>query len=87
MGGMKACLYTASKKENFDYDKFFRHFASLWVVQRSKDKENNYMSDVHPLNYLRVNVTLSQFDKFYETYGVREGDGMYVAPDKRISVW
>jgi putative endopeptidase len=87
MGGMKACLYAASKKENFDYDKFFRHFASLWVVQRSTKKENAYMSDVHPLNYLRINVTLSQFDKFYETYGVREGDGMYVAPDKRISVW
>ncbi len=87
MGGVKACLYVASKKDNFDYDKFFRQYASLWAVQRTKDKENQYMSDVHPLNYLRVNVTLSQFDEFYETYGVREGDGMYVAPDKRISVW
>lgn len=87
MGGIKACLYAASKIENFDYDKFFRHYASLWAAQRSKEKENKYMTDEHPLNYLRVNVTLSQYDKFYETYGVQEGDGMYVDPDKRIAVW
>lgn len=87
MGGVKACLYVAAGKESFDYDMFFRHYASLWAVQRTKEEENYYMNDEHPLNYLRVNVTLSQFDKFNETYGVKEGDGMYVEPDKRISVW
>ena len=27
---------------------------------------------------------LQQFDEFYETYGVAEGDGMYLDPDRRI---
>ena len=35
----------------------------------------------------RVNATLSSCDKFYETYDVREGDGMYVAPEKRVERW
>ena len=43
--------------------------------------------DVHPLNYLRSNVSSAQFDEFLETYGIKEGDGMYVAPDDRIAVW
>ena len=30
---------------------------------------------------------LQQFDEFYETYGIKEGDGMYLAPEKRIRVW
>lgn len=43
--------------------------------------------DPHPLSYLRVNVTAQQFDEFYETYGIKEGDNMYLAPEDRILVW
>lgn len=87
MGGMKACLVMAKKRDDFDYDKFFRYNAKIWAEQIPKDYEKQYMGDVHPLSYLRINVTLSQFDEFNETYGVSEGDGMYVAPGKRIAVW
>ena len=30
---------------------------------------------------------LPQYDEFIETYGIKEGDGMYVATDDRIAVW
>ena len=30
---------------------------------------------------------MQQFDEFYETYDIKEGDGMYIAPEKRIAVW
>ncbi|MBQ7564536.1 MAG: hypothetical protein IJT16_11170 [Lachnospiraceae bacterium] len=43
--------------------------------------------DVHPLDYLRVNVGLQQFDEFYEAFDVKEGDGMYLAPEDRVLVW
>ena len=68
MGGIRSGLYVASKKENFDYDLYFRSFASLWATQNSIDKERyaiNY--DVHPLPFLRVNVAVSQFDEFVQT--------------------
>ena len=45
------------------------------------------MYDAHPLCYLRVNVTVAQFDEFYETYDIQEGDGMYIAPEDRIKIW
>ena len=44
-------------------------------------------SDVHPPGYLRTNAIVQQFQEFYDTFGVKEGDGMYLAPEERLSVW
>lgn len=88
MAGVKLCLLIAEKKENFDYDLFFREFTSHWARSVSREMEETYFrGDVHPLNFLRANITLQQYEKFYETYGIREGDHMYAAPDKRIAIW
>ena len=46
-----------------------------------------YESNEHPAEMLRVNVTVAQFDEFQQTYGITEGDGMYVAKEDRIAVW
>ena len=43
--------------------------------------------DDHPLRYLRVNVSVQQFDEFYDTYDVKPGDNMYLAPEDRIAIW
>ena len=43
--------------------------------------------DNHAPDFLRINVNVSQFDKFYETFGVKEGDRMYTKPEDRLSVW
>ncbi len=88
MGGMKAILMVVRNRENFNYDEFFRSYAQLWRMSRSLGKEMLYAEmDEHPLSYLRTNVTLMQFDEFIETYDIKEGDGMYCAPENRIKVW
>lgn len=87
MGGMKCMLGLAAQEEDFDYEKFFASYASMWRVKQSLQTEQSYASDVHPLGFLRTNVTLQQFDQFLETFDIQEGDGMYLAPDKRILVW
>ena len=87
MGGMKCMLGLAEKVPDFDYDLFFRSYANTWRMQASFVKEMELATDVHPLNYLRTNVTLQQFDKFFETYDIGPGDGMYLAPEDRILVW
>ena len=88
MGGMKAVLELASRKANFDYDRFFRQFASVWSSQVSYDTEKYLFEyDEHPLDYLRINVTLAQYDEFTETYGIQEGDGMFIPEGKRVKVW
>ena len=52
-----------------------------------ESEKARFSGDVHPLSFYRVNVGLQQFDEFYETYGIKEGDKMYLDPDKRIKVW
>ena len=81
-------LYLASMEPDFDYDEYFRAFAGVWKANVPLEEETDYFSnDVHPLAFYRINVGVQQFDEFYETYGVKETDGMYLAPEKRISVW
>lgn len=88
MGGVKSTLLIAAGQEDFDYDLFFRSYAGIWKRLDPKGTEiERVRTDVHPLAYLRVNVTLQQFDEFFETYGIKEGDNMYLAPDKRIAIW
>ena len=43
-------------------------------------------SDGHTLAYWRVNAALQQYDKFYDTYDIKKGDGVYLDKDKLLSV-
>ena len=88
MAGFKCMLKMAEKVDGFDYDKFFRANTGMWAMSATLEGvEYLVATDVHPLQYLRTNVTLPQFDEFIETYGIKEGDGMYFAPEDRIAVW
>lgn len=88
MAGFKCMLKMAEKIDDFDYDKFFRAYAYLWAKSGTLSAlESQALTDSHPLNYLRCNVTAQQYDEFYETYGIKEGDGMYIEPKDRIAVW
>ena len=88
MGGMKVILKMAEKHGDFDYDKFFRAYASQWKkISTAENEKNNYMYDTHPLNFMRCNSVLQQFDEFFETYDIKEGDNMYIAPEDRVLVW
>lgn len=88
MAGFKCMLIMAKKIDGFDYDKFFKANAKLWARAGTLEfMEKCALTDPHPLHYLRGNVTMQQFDEFYETYDIKEGDGMYIAPEKRIAVW
>ena len=88
MGGIKCMLRMAKKIDGFDYDRFFRAYAHLWQrLESLQSSEASTLSDPHPRCYQRVNVTLQQFDEFLETYDIKEGDRMYLAPQDRIAVW
>ena len=44
-------------------------------------------TDVHAPSNVRVNAVVACFDEFYEIYGVKEGDPMYIEPEKRVRRW
>lgn len=88
MAGIKAILYLAKKKPDFDYDAFFKSYARMWRKQCSEEREKwDMSSDNHPLGYNRINISLQQYDEFIETYDIRPGDGMYLEKERRVNVW
>ena len=40
--------------------------------------------DRHPGAYIDINGTFRQFEEFMQAFDVREGDGMYLAPEDRV---
>ena len=43
--------------------------------------------DVHSLAKNRVNVALPHITEFIDAFGVKPGDKMYLAPEKRALLW
>ncbi len=85
--GMQIGLKIASKIEGFNYDSYFRNHSKLWAKQSTLIVERGDIFNEHPLCYLRINATCQQFNEFFETYGISEGDGMYLAEEDRITIW
>ena len=43
--------------------------------------------DPHSLGKWRVNAALKNIDSFHEAFNLKEGDPMYLAPEKRVNIW
>ncbi|UPW83140.1 M13-type metalloendopeptidase [Lysinibacillus sp. Ag94] len=88
LGGMAASLQVVSKMSNPDYKAYFESNAEIWKSTTTKEFAA-FLSknDVHSANKIRVNRTIVNFQQFYDTYGIKLGDGMYIAPEDRVSIW
>lgn len=68
--------------------RFFIGFGQIW---RSKMREQLQIQlikiDPHSPGEFRANGALRNMTPFYETFGVKDGDKMYLAPEKRVSIW
>lgn len=87
--GAVACILDLMKeKGNCDYQAFFNQYAKIWR-QYGKQSYMNYLSqnDVHSWGKIRVNRVLMNFEEFYRAFEIQPGDGMYLPPLERISVW
>lgn len=88
MGGMAVLLHLAEDDPDFDYALFFKSYARVWASNITPEYAYYALNyDEHPLDYLRVNVTVAQFQEFYDAFDVKEGDGMYIAPEDRVKIW
>lgn len=66
----------------------FENFANIWCELNTDEAIIDQIAyDSHSPALIRVNAVLSTTEAFYETYDVQEGDGMYIAPENRISRW
>lgn len=68
--------------------RFFLAYANVWANNiRPEEVLNRTKSDPHSLGMWRVNGALPHIDAWYEAFGVTEESPMYVAPEKRVSIW
>ena len=68
--------------------RFYLGFAQVW---RSKMREAQAIvlikSDPHAPDEVRGNGTLKNQPGFYEAFGVKPGDRMYLTPEQRVLIW
>ena len=68
--------------------RFFVSFAQIW---RSKEREDflrqQIKTDPHSPPRYRLVGTLPNFEPFLLAFGVKEGDGMWMPPERRVSIW
>jgi putative endopeptidase len=69
-------------------ERFFINFAQIWRGHLRTETERNLIyTDPHSPERFRVNGSLTNFAPFYETYQVKEGDGMYTPVENRSEMW
>ncbi len=68
--------------------RFYMGWAQVWRTKARPDAVIVQLkSDPHSPGEARVDVTLPNQPGFYEAFGVKAGDKMYLPPDQRVTIW
>ncbi|HEY1044470.1 MAG TPA: M13 family metallopeptidase [Telluria sp.] len=68
--------------------RFYMGFGQVWRAKmRDEAMIVQLKTDPHSPGMYRANGTVQNQPGFYEAFGVKEGDKMYVAPEKRVIIW
>ena len=68
--------------------RFFLAYAGVWAGNITEAEiRNRTKSDPHSLGRWRVNGALPHIDMWYDAFGIKEGDKMYIPKEKRLSLW
>ncbi|WP_299492665.1 M13 family metallopeptidase [uncultured Shewanella sp.] len=68
--------------------RFFIGFAQVWRAKIKEATMRKYAAiDPHSPAEFRCIGALSNMPEFYQTYGVKKGDKMYIAPANRVKIW
>jgi len=68
--------------------RFFMGYAQVWRGKMvEKSLRNRVATDPHSPGEFRALGSLSNMPEFYEAFDVKEGDAMYIAPEKRVKIW
>lgn len=68
--------------------RFYLSYATIWA-QNITDEEKARLTklDVHSLAENRVNVSLKNFQTFFDAFGIKEGDPMWRPENERVHIW
>jgi putative endopeptidase len=66
----------------------FLGWAQVWRGKTRDDRlRQQLVSDPHSPERARVDVPVRNIDAFYQAFGIKPGDRMYVAPENRVRIW
>lgn len=87
--GAISCVTDIIGEDPEQLQALFRRYAEIWASKYTDESMILRLNtDVHAPAKVRVNAVLSSTDAFYKAYPeLKEGDGMYTAPEKRVKVW
>ena len=68
--------------------RFFLAYAGVWAGNVTEAEiRNRTKSDPHSLGRWRVNGALPHIDMWYDAFGVKEGDKMFIPKAERLPLW
>ena len=97
-GGLQVAWYayknaTSKKplkaKDGFTADqRFFLAYAGVWGQNITEEEiRQRLKNDPHSLGEWRVNGALPHIDMWYEAFGVKPGDKMFIPKEQRLDLW
>ncbi len=87
-GGLSCTLEVVKSLPDGNLEDFFRNWATVWRSKfRTEVEQLKLNIDVHAPDKIRANIQVQNFEEFFETFGVTEGDGMWRAPEDRVALW
>lgn len=68
--------------------RFFLAYSGVWAQNITEAAIRKLtLGDVHSLGRWRVNGALPHIDAWYEAYGVKDGDKLFIPKEKRLDLW
>ena len=68
--------------------RFFLAYAGVWAGNITEAEiRNRTKSDPHALGRWRVNGALPHIDAWYEAFGIKAGDKMFIPKEQRLQLW
>jgi putative endopeptidase len=68
--------------------RFFISWATVWRTKmRDEAIKSQVKTDPHTPGMYRAYVPIQNVDAFYQAFDIKSGDGMYIAPEKRVKIW
>ncbi|MBF6171447.1 M13 family metallopeptidase [Nocardia blacklockiae] len=69
-----------------DYRAMFLSWARSWRGKQTKELTAELLTDTHSPNEFRCNQVVRNLPEFYGTFGVKEGDKLFLAPEQRVTL-
>ncbi len=68
--------------------RFYIAYATVWAQNiTDQEKARRTRQDVHSLGENRTNVSVRNFQSFFDAFGIKEGDPMWRPESERVHIW